>query len=343
MTRIERKLGLGAGVIAALLVVYVVWGSTYLAIRFAIETLPPFTMAGLRFLISGAILYGWARATGAVPPRREHLAPSAGIGALLLLGGNGAVVWAEHHVPSGVAALLVAVEPVWIALLAPVMLGHRRAGWKAVLGLAAGIAGVGVLVVDPRGIDPSTIDLGGAAAIVAGSLSWALGSLWTVKARLPESRAMATALQMFLGGGLLLAAGGVAGEWRGLAEFAPSARSIVAFFYLVVFGSIVAFSAYAYLLRAARPAVAATYAFVNPVVAVLLGWLLAGEALTWRVAAASVMILGAVAMLIADGDRTPRGAAELASDSDRETPTLAPGHSAPSVPAPGVEAERLAS
>lgn len=336
MTRIERRLGLGAGVVAAQLVVYVVWGSTYLAIRFAIETLPPFTMAGLRFLISGAILYVWARTTGAAPPRREHLAPSAGIGALLLLGGNGAVVWAEHHVPSGVAALLVAVEPVWIALLAPAMLGHRRAGWKAVLGLGAGIAGVGVLVVDPRGLDPSTIDVAGAAAIIAGSLAWALGSLWTVKARLPESRAMATALQMFLGGSLLIAAGAVAGEWQSFASFAPSARSILAFFYLVFFGSILAFSAYAYLLRAARPAVAATYAFVNPVVAVLLGWLLAGEPLTWRVAVASAMILGAVAMLIADGDRTPRGAEAVVGESREE---------ARSVLAPAavttVEAERL--
>lgn len=338
MTRIERKLGLGAGVVAALLVVYVVWGSTYLAIRFAIETLPPFTMAGLRFLISGAILYLWARTTGAAPPRREHLAPSVGIGALLLLGGNGAVVWAEHHVPSGVAALLVAVEPVWIALLAPAMLGHRRAGWKAVLGLGAGIAGVGVLVVDPRGLDPSTIDLAGAAAIIAGSLSWALGSLWTVKARLPESRAMATALQMFLGGGLLIVAGAVAGEWQSFARFAPSTRSILAFFYLVFFGSILAFSAYAYLLRAARPAVAATYAFVNPVVAVLLGWLLAGEPLTWRVAVASAMILGAVAMLIADGDRTPRGAeATLGESAELGLTARAP------LTATSVEAERLAS
>jgi drug/metabolite transporter (DMT)-like permease len=318
MTRIEKRLGLGAGVVAALLVVYVVWGSTYLAIRFAIETLPPFTMAGLRFLLAGAVLYGWARATGAAPPRREHLAPSAGIGALLLLGGNGAVVWAEHHVPSGVAALLVAVEPVWIALLAPAVLGHRRAGWKAVLGLAAGIVGVGVLVVDPRGLDPSTIDPAGAAAIVAGSLSWALGSLWTVKARLPESRAMATALQMFLGGAALLVAGAAAGEWRSFASFDPSTRSLLAFFYLVVFGSILAFSAYAYLLRTARPAVAATYAFVNPVVAVLLGWALAGEPLTWRVAVASAMILGAVAMLIADGDRPVHEA--TAPLAEREPP-----------------------
>ena len=311
MTRLERRLGLGSGVVLALLVVYLVWGSTYLAIRFAIETLPTFSMAGMRFLIAGAALYLWARAQGAPPPRRAHWLPSFGIGALLLLGGNGAVVWSEHRIPSGIAALVVAVEPVAIALLAPLILGHRRPGLRAVAGLTAGVAGVAILVVDPRGLDPTSVDLAGTLAVVLGALSWALGSLWSVRAALPESRAMASALQMLLGGTLLLGAGGLAGEWSRWSFDQTSLRSLAAFGYLVVFGSIVAFSAYAYLMRAAPPNVASTYAFVNPVVAVLLGWLVAGEPLNWRVGVSSVLILAAVATMILSESRGRRDGASV--------------------------------
>jgi len=328
MTAIERRTGLGAGILLALAVVYVVWGSTYLAIRFAIETLPPFSMAGARFLIAGLVLGAWALLSGAPRPRREHWGPSAAIGALMLLGGNGAVVWAEQRIPSGVAALVVAVEPVAIALLAPLVLGHRRAGRRVAAGLVAGIAGVAILVVDPRGIDPTSVDPLGVVAIVLGATSWALGSLWSVRAALPASRAMSSALQMLAGGALLLAAGAVNGEWRAEAVGEFSGRSMLAFGYLVVFGSILAYSAYGYLLRAARPTVVATYAFVNPVVAVLLGAVLAAEPLTWRVGAASVVILAAVALLIGEGGRSQRqekgsrGARELEERPTGETAQL---------------------
>jgi drug/metabolite transporter (DMT)-like permease len=308
--------GLGGGVLLALVTVYLVWGSTYLAIRFAIETLPPLTMAGLRFLVAGGLLYAWARLRGAPRPARAHWAPSTAIGAFLLLGGNGGVVWAEQHVASGVTALLVAVEPVWIAVLAPLLLGHRRAGARVAAGLVAGVLGVGVLVLDPRGLDPTSVDPLGAAVVVAAALSWAVGSLVSLRFVLPESRALASGMQMLTGGALLAIAGGVAGEWSRLGAVAPSARSWAAFGYLVVFGSIVAFSAYAYLLRAARPTVAATYAFVNPVVAVLLGWAAAGEPLTARVGVAAALILAAVALLVSDGrrkrDEAPEGASGAA-------------------------------
>jgi drug/metabolite transporter (DMT)-like permease len=302
----ERATGGSRGVALALAVVYVVWGSTYLAIRFAIETLPPFTMAGLRFLLAGGVLYAWARATGAPRPARAHWGPSALIGALLLLGGNGGVVWAEQRVPSGVTALLVAIEPVWVALLAPLLLGHRRAGMRVAAGLAAGLFGVAVLVVDPRGLDPSSVDPVGAAVLVAAALSWAIGSLVSLRFELPASRALASGMQMLTGGALLATLGAATGEWSRIVATAPSARSLAAFFYLVLFGSILAFSAYAFLLRAARPTVAATYAFVNPVIAVLLGWALAGEPLGWRVGAASVLILAAVALLISGAGPSPR-------------------------------------
>ncbi len=301
MNRIERRLGLGKGVALALAAVYLIWGSTYLAIRFAIETLPPFTMAGSRFLLAGTALYAWARWRGAPRPKLRQWAPSLLIGGLLLLGGNGSVVWGESRIPSGVAALLVAAEPVWIAVLAPLVLRHPRGGLRALGGLAAGVSGVAVLVVDPRGIDPTSIDLVGAAVVVFGGACWALGSLVTLRLELPESRAVANGMQMLAGGVLLVALGGGVGEWSQLADLRPSPRSLAAFAYLVVFGSIVAFSAYTFLLRATRPTVAATYAFVNPVVAVLVGWFLGGEMLSWRIGVASALILAAVALLITEG------------------------------------------
>jgi len=295
------------GVVVALLVVYFVWGSTYLAIRWAIETLPGFTMAGVRFVIAGAALYAWGRARGGAAPRRVHLLPSLGIGALLLLGGNGGVVWAEHRIDSGVAALLVAVEPVWITLLAPLLLRHRHAGWKSLAGLALGLVGVAVLVIDPAGTDASTVDLAGAVAVLVAAFSWALGSLWTVRATLPESRAVATAMQMFFGGALLLVAGAASGEWTGFEAGAVTGRSLVALGYLIVFGSIVAFTAYGYLLRSAPPGIVATYAFVNPVVAVWLGWLLADERIGWRVGLASLVILAAVGLIFRESGSGSRG------------------------------------
>jgi len=305
----------------ALVTVYVVWGSTYLAIRFAIETLPTFTMAGARFLIAGGILYAFARATGAGRPPKGSWGPAATIGALLLLGGNGAVVWAEHRIPSGIAALLVAVEPVFIALLAPLMLGGRRPGLRVFAGLAAGIVGVAILVIDPRGLDATSVDLLGAAAVVLGALSWALGSLGSVRARQVASPTLATGMQMLAGGLLLTLAGGLGGEWRALDWQEFSARSLAAFGYLVVLGSIVAFSAYAYLLRHARPSVVATYAFVNPVVAVLLGWALAGESLNWRVAAAAALILAALALIL--GERQGDGAAPERQEAAAPPATVA--------------------
>jgi drug/metabolite transporter (DMT)-like permease len=297
---------LAPGVVPALLVVYFVWGSTYLAIRVAIETLPGFTMAGTRFLVAGALLLGWGLWRGGALGTWRQLGTTVGIGALLLLGGNGGVVWAQYRIHSGAAALLVAVEPVWVALLAPVVTGALRPGWRTFSGLAFGIAGVAALVVDPAGIDPSRVDPLGALAVVLAALSWALGSLWTVRADLPASRAVATGQQMLAGGVLLALAGASTGEWTRIDPAGFSAASLAAFGYLVVFGSIVAFSAYGFLLRTAPPNVVATYAFVNPMVAVLLGWMVVGEPLGWRVAGAAALILGALALIFRENRRGGR-------------------------------------
>ena len=316
-----EKVRLSAVALLALFVVYVVWGSTYLAIRVAIETLPGFTMAGVRFLAAGTLLYAWGRMRGGAAPTRAQWRLSAGIGALLLLGGNGGVVWAEHRIDSGVAALLIAIEPVWIALLTPFVLGAARAGWRTALGLALGVAGVAVLVVDPTGSDPTSVDPLGALVVVLSALTWALGSLITVKAELPGARSVAFGAQMLCGGVLLLGAGALAGEWAAVDPARFSGRSLAALAYLVVFGSIAAFTAYGYLLRATPPLVASTYAFVNPLVAVFLGWLLADEAVGGRVGIATVVILGAVALIF----RGEAGKRELACAVDEPEASEAPG------------------
>lgn len=331
------------GIAFALVVVYLVWGSTYLAIRFAIETLPTFTMAGARFLVAGVALYGFARATGAARPSARGWGAATVVGALLLLGGNGAVVWAEHRIPSGIAALLVAVEPVFIALLAPLILGGRRPGLRVAAGLVAGILGVATLVVEPRGFAATPVDRLGALAVVLGALSWALGSLWSVRGRPAASPALATGMQMLAGGLLLVLVGGAAGEWGELSWSTVSVRSLAAFGYLVVMGSIVAFTAYAYLLRHARPSVVATYAFVNPVVAVLLGWLVAGESLSWRVAGAAALILAALALILGEqdggGDRhaveppAPAPPGEEILETELAAPPIARQATAPSLEA----------
>jgi drug/metabolite transporter (DMT)-like permease len=300
-----------ARLVPALLVIYLVWGSTYLAIRYAIETLPGFTMASTRFILAGLALYLWGRARGGARPTWRQLATSAGIGTLLLLLGNGGVVWAEYRVSSGVTALLIASEPVWVALLTPLILrGSGRIGWRGVAGLALGLLGVAILVVDPKGLDPTSVDPLGAAVILLSSLGWALGSLWSVRAELPASRAVAIGTQMLCGGLVLAVAGALAGEWGAIDPASFSLRSLLALGYLILFGSILAFSAYSYLLRVAPPGLVATYAFVNPVVAVLLGWLLVDEPLGWRVAGAAVPILGALALIFGEHGRGGRAAAD---------------------------------
>ena len=298
--------------LVALLVVYLVWGSTYLAIRVAIETLPGFTMAGVRFLVAGALLFVWGRWRGGAAPTRAQWLRSAGIGALLLLGGNGGVVWAEYRISSGVAALLVAIEPVWVALLAPLLLGTARVSWRAAVGLVLGVGGVAALVLDAGGADPSRADPLGALAVVAATVSWALGSLWSVRADLPTARAVGFGAQMLCGGAALLAAGGLTGEWISIDPASFSSRSVAALLYLVAFGSIAAFSAYGFLLRTTAPLVASTYAFVNPLVAVLLGWLFAEEPVGARLAIAALLILGAVALIFRD---------EMSSSSTRPQET----------------------
>ncbi len=289
-------------IIAAFAAVYIIWGSTYLGIRFAIETLPPFLMAGTRFLIAGAILYAWRRLQGARQPVRLHWRSAAIIGGLMLLGGNGGVTWGEQTVPSGLAALLVATVPIWIAALDALRPGGTRPSGGVIAGLLLGFLGIALLVGPESLAGNGTLHLAGLLVIIAGSLSWATGSLYSKEAPLPEDPLQGIGMEMLMGGAWLWLVGTVTGEWARLDLGAVSLRSWGALAYLTLAGSLVGFSAYVWLLRVVPPARAATYAYVNPVVAVMLGWALAGESLgPMTLVAAAVIILGVIITTTARG------------------------------------------
>ena len=293
-----------ARLIAAFAAVYIVWGSTYLAIRFAVETLPPLLMAGVRFLTAGLILLVWSRfrRTNARPTRVDW---KTGLisGALLLLGGNGGVVWAEQRVPSGIAALLVAVVPLWMVLLDWMRPEGRRPPALVFVGLGLGLAGL-ALLIGPDAFDgQGSVSIAGAVTLVLASLAWAAGSLYTKYAPRASSGLNGAATQMIAGGLCLVFAATVAGELSTMDLAHASTRSILGFFYLVTFGSLVGFTAYVYLLAHTTAAKAATYAYVNPVVAVALGWTFANEPVTRRTLLAAAVILAGVAIITAARDR----------------------------------------
>ena len=283
--------------VLAFAAVYVIGGSTYLAIRYAIETLPPLLMAGTRFILAGGVLYIWARLRGASSPDRFNWRAAAIIGALLLLGGNGAVVLAERSVPSGLAALLIATEPLIIVLLNWARTGGARPTGSVATGLALGLIGM-VVLVGPSGIaGGSEVSLGGAGLLMLATFSWAAGSLYAIRAKVAASPLMAAGTQMLSGGVLLLIAGLARGEASQFVLADVSLVSLSAYVYLIIFGSLVGFTCYSWLLRVTPPSLASTYAYVNPVVAVLLGWAVAGEPLTVRTLIAAAVIVGGVVII----------------------------------------------
>lgn len=286
---------------------YLLWGSTYLAIRIAVETVPPFLMTGSRFLVAGIVLYAIARWRGEPKPEWKHWKAATAVGALLLLVGNGGVCWSEQYIPSGLAALLVATTPLWMVLFDWWGFGGLRPTWQIAVGLGVGIVGAAILVAPGSLAGGGHVDSMGAAAVVIGTISWALGSLYARRATLPASPWLATAMEMITGGVLLLIASALLGEWRGLDVAHMSQRSLGALVYLCIFGSLLGFSSYAWLLRTTSTAVASTYAYVNPLVAVTLGALLGGEQITTRTLLAGAAILAAVVIIISQ----PKGAEEV--------------------------------
>jgi drug/metabolite transporter (DMT)-like permease len=282
----------------------VIWGSTDLAIRFAIETLPPFLMAGTRFLIAGTLIYSYARLRGRPRPTRDQWWSALIIGTLLLMGGNGAVTWAELRIPSGVAALMVAVTPCWMVLLEWLRPGGTRPTLQVVIGLLLGLAGIGLLIGPQSIMGGERIDPIGAGILMLGSLAWATGSIYSKYARVSEWPFLTTGMQMLCGGTMLLLLAAVTGDFARFDASIVTTRSLLAFFYLIVFGAIVGYSAYIWLLRVTTPARVSTYAYVNPVVAVVLGWALAGEELTARMGVAALVIVAGVALITLSRERT---------------------------------------
>ena len=303
--------------------VYVIWGSTYLAIRLAIETLPPFLMAATRFITAGAILFAWAAFNGEkLRPALAQWPKAFVIGGLLLLCGNGGVTWAEKYIASGLAALLVATEPLWVVIL-NWGLTHRRPNWKVLLGVLIGLAGVTLLVSDGlgqgvHGSQGSRMSLIGAAVVVLAGFAWAAGSVYSSRRPIRAATSMASGMQMLAGGSLLLLLALVAGDPKRLNLDNASWTSIGAFTYLTLFGSLVSFTAYSWLLNNVTTARAATYAYVNPVVAVFLGWLIASEPLTSKMMLAAAIIVGSVVLITTFGHDRAATAPAL-HDSDCPT------------------------
>ncbi len=280
---------------SALIAVYLIWGSTYLAIRYAVETMPPFLMAAVRFLISGGFLYALRRFRGDPPPKSVEWRSAAIIGVFLLVGGNGGVVWAEQFVPSSLAALLVAAVPLWMVLIDALPPNRHRPGLIAATGILIGFGGVVILIGSLAG-GADAESLPGATALVIASLAWTMGSLYGRSARLPPSQLLGTAMQMLAGGAALMLIATALGEWSNFDISIVSRRSAVALCYLTVIGSS-GFVAYIWLLRVAPTPLVVTYAYVNPLVAVVLGYFLAQERMTVRILLAATLIIGSVVLV----------------------------------------------
>ncbi|MEI8216274.1 MAG: EamA family transporter [Eubacteriales bacterium] len=286
-------------IISALLVVYIFWGGTYLGMKIGIETIPPFMLAGFRFLIAGIILYVYATLRGASKPTFENWKTSGIIGALLLLGGNGIVCWAEQTVPSGIAALLIATVPLWIMLIGFFGREKTRHSFGSMAGVALGLVGIAILVL-PNMLyqqSNSSIDPIGLFAIIFASFSWSLGSLYSRKATHHSSALLSNGMQMILGGIFLLIVAYFMGDFSNFHIQNVSIRSMLGFWYLVIFGSIIAYSSFIWLLKNTEPLWVSTYAFVNPVVAVFLGYFLAGEVLGLNSIISSIIIILSVVII----------------------------------------------
>ena len=279
---------------ACFAVIYFVWGSTFLAIRVGVREVPPFLFAAMRFLVAGVALFGWMAARGERRPSGRELGSAVLVALLIFVGDYGLLFWAERRVPSGVAAVMMATIPAFMALSEIVFLKTRRMSWRLGLALALGLGGVAVLMSPSLQLGGVTIDGVGATALIFGAICWSVASVLTRKLPLPASKGMSSGAQMLAGGLLLTALSAGLGEWRGFHFGAVSAGAWWALAYLIVMGSIVGFTAYVWLLHHESPTVVGTYAYVNPVVAVMVGYWLGGEAIGFRTVAGMVLVLVSV-------------------------------------------------
>jgi len=285
--------------------IYLIWGTTYLAIRYAVETIPPLLMMSMRHLSAGTTLYAWTRWRGAPAPRAKEWGAAALTGSILFLGGHGGLAWAEQRVPSGVAAVLVATLPMFILLLSRAAATETSFSKRSLAGIALGFAGVLVLFGPDVLGHRDALNVTGAIVILIGNFLWAAGTIWTRKVSMPSSAALSAAMQMLTGGATLGIAGALGGEATRFHASAVSLQSWLSVLYLAVFGSLVAFTAYTWLHTVEKPSRIATYAYVNPVVAVIVGWALAGEHISGFTVVAMAIILIGVA-LVNTAKRAPR-------------------------------------
>jgi drug/metabolite transporter (DMT)-like permease len=292
-----------AAILLAFAAIYIIWGSTYLAIRYGVQTIPPFSMGGVRFLIAGAVLYAYAQWREPARPTLVQWGATAIVGGLLFLGGNGLLSWSEQFIESGVAALLVATTPVWMVLLAWTQRGGSAPGLRVVAGLVLGFGGLAVLVGPAELAGSGRLPLWPVFALLMGSVCWSIGSVYSRSLPLPRSSVLTASMQMITGGALLMVTGLVLGEHRGFHLSQVAWQSAAAFFYLMVIGSWVGFTAYVFLLKWAAPAHVATYAYVNPIVAVFLGWAIAGEEIGARMLLAAAIIIAGVVLIVSGGSK----------------------------------------
>jgi len=283
---------------AALIAIYLAWGSTYLAIHFAVQSIPPFFMTGMRFLVAGTVLYIWRRWTGDPAPTRGQWKSGAIIGNLLLVGGIGGVTWAEQYVPSGIAALIVAATPLWVVLVEAMKPGGKRPSWITMAGVLIGLSGIFILInpLKTTGFQQD-YNLFGIAVLLLAALSWAIGSIYSHQANLPKSALLSTGMQLLAGSAGSFLFGLLTGEARRLDLRGITLQSVAGLAYLIVIGSLVGYVCYTWLLRVAPTTLVVTYAYINPLVAVILGSLLAQEVLTTRIFISIPLILSAVVLI----------------------------------------------
>lgn len=294
--------------IAAFAAVYLIWGSTYLAIKYAIETMPTFMMAGVRFIVAGGVLYLIARVSpGYEKPKLVHWRTSLIVGTLLLGIGNGFVVMAEHHISSSMTALLIASNPFWMVTLGWLFMRRGKPTYKVALGLLIGFIGVTLLVLGRPAASEAAGDsqILGIILVVIATIGWAFGSLYGAGAPTAKSNVLAAGMQMLSGGAVLMLVSVISGEWSNFDFAAVSSRSWLALGYLTFIGALVAYTAYSWLMKNASPSVVSTYAYVNPAVAVFLGWAIAGETLTGPMLIGAAIIIASVILMTSKSQKVP--------------------------------------
>jgi drug/metabolite transporter (DMT)-like permease len=299
-------------VLLAFAIIYFVWGSTFLAIRVGVREVPPFLLAGMRFLVAGIVLYGWMRARGTPSPTAREWSAATFLAILIFVFDYGLLFWAERRVPSGIAAVMMATIPVFMAIAEIVFLRTQRLTLRLGLALLVGLAGVAVLVGHTMSLGEAPVDTAGACALIVASVSWSVAASLTRKLPLPAAKAMSSGAQMLAGGVLLTLTAALLGEFRGFHVRAVSLGAWLALVYLIVAGSIVAFTAYVWLIHHESPTKVGTYAYVNPVVAVLVGYFLGGEAIGPRTIVGTVLVLVGVVVITT----TPKAKVELATEAD---------------------------